>query len=125
LDALDLPGGQTLGIKDIQSKFCYLVPMEQVNADIVVDELRRWFCTYVMPSLIVTDNASYFKKVRILILEQFPKLFWHLSLPYSPTGHGSIENLHSQTLKNLRATIKRKDLVQVIDGNWFYLHRGY
>jgi hypothetical protein len=60
LDALDLPQGQILAIKDLKTRFCTLISCEHVNSELVVNELLKWGYTFRFPDLVITDNASYF-----------------------------------------------------------------
>lgn len=108
----DSKGGPVyiLIIKDDLSSYVWLVPCGAADAEHTVDALLKWFSSFGVVLLWVSDQGTHFKNEVVRGLREKTRGSHHFTLAYCPWTNGTVEVVCRELVRVLRALLSEFQL---------------
>ena len=97
-------------IKDDASSYVWLHPTEHADKDGAVAGLLRWFSSFGVVSLWISDQGSHFKNTLMDKLNRALHARHHLTAPNAPQSNGTVERAGRELLRACRALLSEFQL---------------
>jgi hypothetical protein len=89
--------GSAIVLQDYFSKWPEVMLVRTVNTESVIQFLQTVFATHGSPTVLISDNASYFVSHQMQEYLRAEKVLHHTTTPYNPRSNGLVERFN-QTL---------------------------
>lgn len=112
VDLAESDGGykHLLVVRDVATRYVWVVPLKSHHADVVADECEKLFTQLTdHPCVIQTDNGREFKNTNLKSFCDNIGAELRHSAPWNPRANGLAE----RTVKSVKDSLKK-----VVDGNW-------
>ena len=89
-------------VRDDLSSYTWLAPAESPTATHAAQTLARWFSTFRIPEVCVSDGASHFRNKIMATLADKHRVRHHVTTAYTPWANGTAERVGREVLRALR-----------------------
>ena len=109
-------GEHLLVCVDYYSRYPDVEIVHKINANTIVSKLRKLFCRYGAPEVLVTDNGPQFISTEMKTLLQEFNICHRKVTPYHPAANGEVERFNRTLKKFIQAAIaEHKDWRKELD----------
>jgi ribosomal protein L21E len=119
------PTGENLLVCiDYHSRYPEVEIMHKITSDRIAAKLRKLFCRYGAPKVIVTDNGPQFRKYTAFkaLMNEFQVRHRKVT-PYHPEANGEVERFNRNLKKTIQAAVAEGQNWRVVLDNYLLSYR--